>query len=195
MATKAKVPTDEKIDSDLNLFEALAALDRKDYDYYDKLTPEQQKKFVPYMYTHWMSAIKGAGALQGYYLRSVDYHVNKYLFNENVSKHPKLQWLMMCASSPGLGKQFHQWIPHLSSAVVSLDKATTKKEVSEYFKKIYSKQSQDTVNQLAEAFVSDHDRKRHLAVLFPLMKLTDIEALSHVVSDETIAQYDRDSGN
>ncbi len=195
MATKAKAPADEKIDTDLNLFDALAALDRKDYDYFDRLTPEQQKKFVPYMYTHWMSAIKASGPLQGYYLRSVDYHANKYLFNENVTKYPKLQWLMMCAASPGLGKQFHQWIPHLSAGVVSLDKAATKKDVSEYFKKIYPKQSPDTVNQMAEAFVSDHTRKRHLATLFPNLKLTDIETLSQLVTDDQMAQYDRDTGN
>ena len=118
MATKKSTPVDEKFEAqDFNLFDSLTAMDKKDYGYYDRLTEEQQKKFVPYMMTHWMSAIKGSGDVQGYYLRSVDYHANKYLFNEHVQKHPKLQWYMLCASSPGLGKQFHQWIPHLGSKV------------------------------------------------------------------------------
>jgi len=99
MATKKSTPIDEKfVAQDFDLFDALTAMDKKDYGYYDRLTEEQQKKFVPYMMTHWMSAIKGLGDVQGYYLRSVDYHANKHLFNEYVQKHPKLQWYMLCAS-------------------------------------------------------------------------------------------------
>jgi hypothetical protein len=65
MATKA--PVDEKFQNiDFDLFEALSALDRKDYGYLDRLTEEQQKKFVPYMMTHWMSAVKGGSDIQGY---------------------------------------------------------------------------------------------------------------------------------
>jgi hypothetical protein len=118
MATKKNIPVEEKFEKqDLDLFEVLAALDRKDYNYYDKLTEEQQKKFVPYMLTLWMSCIKGNSTLQGYYVMNTEYTANKYLFNENVQKHPKLQWLMLCAASPGIGKQFHQWIPHIRDKV------------------------------------------------------------------------------
>ena len=133
MATKKPAtPVDEKFEKqDFDLFEALAALDKKDYGYIDKLTEEQQKKFVPYMMTHWMSAIKGANDIQGYYLMSTEYHANKYLFNEVVQKHPKLQWQMLCASSPGLGKQFHQWIPHLSSKIAQLKETPKTKEINE----------------------------------------------------------------
>jgi len=106
MATK-KTPVEEKFEKqELDLFEVLSALDKKDYGYYDRLSDEQQKKFVPFMMTHWMSQIKANGGLQAYYVRSVDYHANQHLFNEYVQKHPKLQWQMLCASSPGLGKQF-----------------------------------------------------------------------------------------
>ena len=111
MATKKKTKTDEKFEKqDLNLFEALAALDKKDYDYYDKLTEEQKKKFVPYMMTLWMSSIKGNANLQGYYVRNTEYTANKHLFDEHVQKHPKLQWLMATTVSPGLGTFRHQWI-------------------------------------------------------------------------------------
>ena len=48
MATKT--PIDEKFEKqDFNLFDALLALDKKDYVYIDKLNAEQQKKFVPYI--------------------------------------------------------------------------------------------------------------------------------------------------
>jgi hypothetical protein len=196
MATKKTTPTEEKFEGqDFNLFDALAAMDKKDYGYYDRLTEEQQKKFVPYMMTHWMSAIKGSGDVQGYYLRSVDYHANKHLFNEYVQKHPKLQWYMLCASSPGLGKQFHQWIPHLGSKVTSLKEPAKVKEIKEYYTKIYPKVDSDDIDEIAKQFVVEHKRKCYLAETFPNLKQTDIEVLSQLVTDEDIKQYEKDRGN
>lgn len=196
MATKKSTPVDEKFESqDFNLFDALTAMDKKDYGYYDRLTEEQQKKFVPYMMTHWMSAIKGPGDVQGYYLRSVDYHANKHLFNEYVQKHPKLQWYMLCASSPGLGKQFHQWIPHLGSKVTSLKEPAKTKDIKEYYTKIYPKVDSDNIDEIAKAFVQEHKRKCYLAETYPNLKQSDIEVLSQLVTDEDIKKYEKDRGN
>ena len=196
MATKKSIPVDEKfVAQDFDLFDALTAMDKKDYGYYDRLTEEQQKKFVPYMMTHWMSAIKGSGDVQGYYLRSVDYHANKHLFNEYVQKHPKLQWYMLCASSPGLGKQFHQWIPHLGSKVTSLKEPAKTKDIKEYYTKIYPKVDSDDIDEIAKAFVQEHKRKCYLADTYPNLKQSDIEILSQLVTEEDIKQYEKDRGN
>ena len=196
MATKAKTPTNEKLEKqDLDLFEVLAALDKKDYDYYDRLSPEQQKKFVPFMMIQWMSAIKGSGELQHYYLSSTEYHANKYFFNERVYKHPKLQWLMLCAASPGVGKQFHQWIPNISPKVAKLESPAKLKDIKEYYKKIYPKAALEDIDAVSEAYVDSHKRKRHLSELFPNLKQTDIETLSEVITDDQIAEYERDLGN
>ena len=196
MATKAKTPTEEKFDKqDLDLFEVLAALDKKDYGFYDRLSLEQQKKFVPFTMIQWMSAIKATGELQGYYLMSVEYHANKYLFNENVQKHPKLQWLMLCASSPGVGKQFHQWIPNISPKVSKLQAPAKVKDIREYYKKIYPKANEDDITLVSQAFVDQQRRKLRLAELFPNMKLTDIETLNETITEEQLRQYERDLGN
>lgn len=197
MATKkATVPVDEKFEkTDLNMFEVLEALDKKDYGYYDRLTAEQQKKFVPYLLIQWMSAIKGSTGIQSYYVMNTDYAANKYLFNENVQKHPKLQWLMLCAISPGMGKQFHQWIPNIKDRVSKLREPAVAKDIREYYTKIYSKADPDTIKELADAYVVDQKRKMHLSKIFPNLKLSDIETLSQVVTDEDIKQYERDSGN
>ena len=196
MATKKSTPVDEKfVAQDFDLFDALTAMDKKDYGYYDRLTEEQQKKFVPYMMTHWMSAIKGSGDVQGYYLRSVDYHANKHLFNEYVQKHPKLQWYMLCASSPGLGKQFHQWIPHLGSKVTTLKEPAKTKDIKEYYTKIYPKVDSDDIDEIAKAFVQEHKRKCYLAETYPNLKQSDIEVLSQLVTEEDIKQYEKDRGN
>lgn len=196
MATKKSTPADEKFDKqDFDLFKALEAMDKKDYSFYDKLSEEQQKKFVPYMMTHWMSQIKSSGGLQAYYVRSVDYYANQHLFNENIMKHPKLQWLMLCASSPEMGKQFHQWVPHLSSKVASLKDTPKQKEVKDYFSKIYPKASEANLYAISEAFVTEHKKKTYLAEQFPNLKFEDIETLASLVTDDDINKYEKDRGN
>lgn len=193
---KEKLSKDEKFEKvDFDLFEALSALDKKDYGYYDKLTEEQQKKFVPYMMLMWMSAIKGSSALSGYYVMNTEYAANKYFFNENVQKHPKLQWLMLCSASPGLGKQFHQWIPHISNSVSKLKTSAKLKEIKEYYSKIYPKTDNKTLHEFSEAFVTDHKRKVYLAEVFPNLKIDDIEVLNQLITDQDIEQYERDRGN
>jgi hypothetical protein len=197
MATKkAQTPTDEKFEGqDFNLFEALEALDKKDYKYYSRLTTEQQRKFVPYMMTHWMSAIKGNSGLTGYYVMSTAEYANKYLFNEYVQKHPELQWLMLCAASPGLGKQFHQWIPNISPSVSKLKTTAKVKDIREYYKKIYPKASASDIEEVATTFVDNHKKKCHLAELFPNLKIEDIEVLSNVITDTEIELYEKELGN
>jgi hypothetical protein len=196
MATKAKTPVNEKFEKqDFDLFEALNALDKKDYAWFDKLTEDQQRKFVPFMMTHWMSAIKGNSELQAYYVMNTEYTANKYLFNEYVQKHPKLQWLMLCAASPGLGKQFHQWIPHITQSVSKLKSAAKVKDIKEYYAKIYPNADSDSIQEVAEAFVVDQKRKMHLSELFPNLKIQDIETLNHLITDTEIEAYERERGN
>ena len=180
---------------DFDLFEALTALDKKDYNYYDKLSEEQKKKFVPYMMVLWMSCIKGAEGIARYYVMSTNEYANKYLFNENVQKHPKLQWLMLCASSPGIGKQFHQWIPHIREKVCKLKENTTVQEIIDYYTKIYPKTDSNTIQELAEEFVRNHKRKVYLSKTFPNLKLEDIETLNQLITDEDIREYEKQLGN
>jgi hypothetical protein len=193
---KEKLSADEKFDKvEFDLFEAITAIDKKDYSYYDRLTPEQQRKFVPFMMLHWISAIKGSSDLQGYYLRSVDYHANKYMFNESVQKNPKLQWLMLCAASPGIGKQFHQWIPHMKERVAKLKEKPKAKEIKDYFKKIYPKSSDSDLNIITDVFIDNHRKKMYIANKFPELKFDEIELLSELITDKDIEEYEKEFGN
>lgn len=197
MATKkADIPVDEKLaNQEVDLFEILSAIDRKDYGYYTRLSAVQQRKVALFILVHWASAIKASGELQGYYLRSVEYHANKYLFNEQVMKHPELIWLMLCASSPGMGKQFHQWIPHISSKVGRLIDSANLPDAKKYFTKIYPKASAADVTEISKEYVKDQRRKCHLASIYPNLKIADIEALHQLLTDDEIKQYEEDCGN
>ena len=193
---KEKTSVDEKFQKqDLDLFETLLALDKKDYGYYDRLSEEQKKKFVPYMMTHWMSTVKSSPDIQGFYVMSTDGAANKHLFNEHVQRHPKLQWLMFCAASLGAGKQFHQWIPHIKIGVTSLRDNAKVSDIIDYFTKIYPKYNSNEIMEMSEAYVLEHKKMHFLAKTYPNLKYTDIKTLANIITEEDIQKYEKESGN
>lgn len=195
MATK-KSSSDEKFtDIDFPLFPALEALDRKDYGWYDRLTAEQQKGFVPFMVLTWMSTITGNPDLQRYYIQSSTLAANKYLFNDTIMDHKKLQWLMMCAISPGMGKQFHKYLPQIKRKVTLLQEQAKLADVKEYFKKVYPNTDSATINEVSAEYTRIQKRKCYLAECFPHLKQDDIETLNELVTDEDINKYEKERGN
>jgi len=194
MATKKlATPKDEKFqDMDFPLFPAIEALDRKDYDYFDNLTDEQQRKFVPFMMTKWISNTNGKAS--DHVVRT-EHFANTHLFNEHVMKHPKLQWLMLCTVSPKSMKYYHSWIPQLSDKVSTFREKPTKQQISEYYTKVYKGIDSDTLEELVAAYMEEHKKKMYLATIYPNLKLSDIETLTQLVTDEDIKQYERDRGN
>lgn len=194
MATKKPAtPKDEKFqDIDFPLFPAIEALDRKDYEYFDNLTDEQQRKFVPFMMTKWMSNVNGKASS---HVVRTEHFANTHLFNEHVMKHPKLQWLMLCTVSPKSMKYYHSWIPQISDKISTLKDKPTKQQISEYYTKIYKGIDAETLEELVEVYMEEHKKKMYLANIYPNLKLSDIEILTRLVTDEDIKQYERDRGN
>lgn len=191
---KAKTPTDEKFTKvDFNLFEALEAIDKKDYGYYDRLTLEQRKKFSAYMMLIWTSSVSGANQKQQ--LKSVANIVNPHFFDENITKNPKLQWLLLCASSLGKGKQYHQWVPHLENKVVKLQEKASLTDVKKYFTKIHPSVDEELIDEISKLYVEQQHRKTYFAEKFPNLKFDEIDLLNVLVTDEEIKKYERDYGN
>ncbi len=92
----------------LNIANEMRCLDSKDRTFYDSLTEEERKKFSNYLMIRWGSSVVGASELQEYYLVACNERLNKHFFE--LSKHPKLQWLLATTISPGMGNHRHQWI-------------------------------------------------------------------------------------
>jgi hypothetical protein len=194
--SKQKLTAEEKFTNiDFPLFDALAALDKKDYGFFDRLTTEQQKGFSPFMLIHWLSTVSGVSDLQRYYLQNTDYTANKHIFHETITKHNKLQWLMLCSVSPGMGKQFHKWIPHIKRNYTLLLEEAKAKEIQDYFAKVYPNTQKEVLSEISEEFTRIQKRKYKLAQLFPNLKVSDIETLNEVVTDEQINEYEKDCGN
>jgi hypothetical protein len=102
---------------------------------------------------------------------------------------------MLCSASAGVGKQFHQWIPHIREKVIKYKEAATLKEIKEYYTKIYPKADAESINEVSKAYVTEQKRKLYLGQVYPNMKTSDLEVLNQLVTDEDIEQYERDRGN
>ena len=97
-----------KSEDSISLDNILPAVDKKNIEYYDTLNQEQQKKFPSWLYMRYVSSVKGDPDLARYYLLATNMCVNKKF--SDLKNHNKLHYLSMTAASPGLGKQYHQFI-------------------------------------------------------------------------------------
>ena len=82
--------------------------DRKVRTFYDDLTAEEKKKFSNYLMIRWGSAVDGSRDLQEFYVIATNERLNKHFFD--ISRHPKLQWLLATTVSPDIGTPRHPWI-------------------------------------------------------------------------------------
>ena len=131
----------------------MAQFDLKNRSFYDELTDEERKKFSNYLMIRWGSSVQGSRELQEFYVIATNERLNKHFFA--VNRHPKLQWLMATAVSPGMGTHRHQWIapkkkdagsneikkslmeiyPNMKMAdIETLAAITDKKEIREYLR-------------------------------------------------------------
>jgi acyl-CoA synthetase (AMP-forming)/AMP-acid ligase II len=128
----------------------LAAIDKKDYGFYDRLTIEHQKQLSPFLLNRYVSLVKGSNELQAYYLMAGNQRVNCTYFE--LAKHPKLVWQLLCTVSPGMGTQFHQWVGHKKK-----DKNNSSKRRKEV-ERLHPRAKSDELDILTEMY-TDKDLK------------------------------------
>ena len=100
----------------LNIHNEMRQLDRKNRGFYDELTPEERKKFSTYLMLRWGSAVRSTNnqhltddEMASYYIQVMNMSVNKHFWS--LSKHPKLQWLLLTTVSPGSNENNkHEWM-------------------------------------------------------------------------------------
>jgi hypothetical protein len=91
--------------SKLQIKDIMAAVDRKDYNFYSNLSDEQRKSLNLWMTQRYASSVQGP--LAPHYLIMINEFMNTNW--SDVSKHPELQWKLMCLA--GTGKtQFHPFV-------------------------------------------------------------------------------------
>ena len=92
----------------LTIANEMKMFDRKVRSFYDDLTVEERKKFSTFLMLRWGSAVEGSRELQEFYVIATNERLNKHFFD--LSKHPKLQWLLATTVSPDMGAMRHNWI-------------------------------------------------------------------------------------
>jgi hypothetical protein len=137
----------------LDIFKMLGAMDRKDYKFYDNLSEDERKGFSAFLALKWGASVEGGREVEHYYLAATNHYCNKYWYD--INKHPKLQWLELCAAAPGIGRAKHKWLtpkkketkkndhtkvlaelfPNVKRDDIELlSKLVSKKEVNDYIK-------------------------------------------------------------
>lgn len=139
----------------LPLNKVLGAMDRKDRKFYDTLTDEEKKAFSPFLMNRYASSVKGVSDLQEWWLIATNKRVNTHFFD--LSKHPKLQWLLLTSASPGMGTAFHEWIANKK-------KTAGKNKIGKALNHLYPNAKPDEIEVL-EKLNTSKDVKEHLIEL------------------------------
>jgi hypothetical protein len=150
----------------LHISYELERFDRKDRNFFDDLSEDEQKKFSPYMMIRWGASILGSYDLQAYQLLSLNERLNKNFFDVNTTKHKKFQWLLATTVSPDMGKQYYKWLP------------ASKKETKSKLEKL-----------IAELYPQFDDEEIELIALTNTKQELKELAKSHGWDDKKIKEY------
>lgn len=94
-------------DHKLDIFETLAAIDRREKDFFSGLSPDQQKGFAPPVVLRWASAVSD-GPMSEHYIWLVNERANINFWD--ISDHPELQFKLLASCGAGRPHR-HQWVP------------------------------------------------------------------------------------
>jgi len=120
------------------LKEIMAAIDKKDRNFYNNLSDEQKKAFSAWMMMRYCSSVQGRDAANYIYMTN---ELVNYQFSE-VSKHPELQWLLLSAC--GVGKiQFHPYLKPPNSR-------KKKNKIFEFVSNIFPHMKAEDINNMID---------------------------------------------
>jgi len=121
----------------------MAAIDKKDRGFYNRLTDEQKKAFSAWMMMRYTSSVQGKNS--AYYIYMTNELVNRDF--SDISKHPELQWLLLSAC--GSGKvEYHPYLKPPNAR-------KKKDKVSEFLSNIYPLLKDDEIALIIKLNTTD----------------------------------------
>ena len=112
-------------DGGIKLADLFAAVNRKDRDWWERLSDEQRKKFSSWLYSRYMSIVRHNNPdMHRYYVLSANKELNKDL-SKLTKNHAKLIYLLMTTMANEFTRADHQYIPPLKKN--KADKTTNNK--------------------------------------------------------------------
>jgi hypothetical protein len=134
---------------EIPLKEILAAIDLNGKEVWDDLAESQQKQITFFTLNRFISSVGGSRELQEHFLILCNERFNKNFFD--LTKHPKLQWLLACSCSHDSKKiNYHEYI--------KIERTKTKKE--KFLSELYPHMKLSDIEVLA-SITSDKEIKDH----------------------------------
>lgn len=112
-------------DSGIKLADLFGAVNRKDRDWWERLSDEQRKKFSSWLYSRYMSIVRHNNPdMHRYYVLSANKELNRDL-SKLTKNHTKLIYLLMTTMANEFTRADHQYIAPLKKN--KADKKTNNK--------------------------------------------------------------------
>jgi hypothetical protein len=122
-AAKDTKPKERKLD----IFqEVLPAVDRRNMDFWNKMTDEQKKEFSPWLIQRWVSSSDGSDGVQEYFIQAINERVNINM--KELKNHPELSWMLL--ASCGIRKAYRR-------AWIGASKGVKKDKISDFIAELY----------------------------------------------------------
>jgi hypothetical protein len=120
--------------------DVLAAIDMGATSVWDELSDEEKKQVNFWLLNRYVSSVKGNRDAQELAVFKTNEYYNKN-WNELGTRHPKLQWQLLCMSGNTGKIEFHQWI--------GFKKKQGNNNATKLLQQIYPNMKQDEVDLLA----------------------------------------------
>lgn len=95
--------------SKLTLKEILPQIDRGNADWWDELDADQKKQISFWLLNRYISSVKGPLTATAMAVLATNEYYNKN-WNILATRHPKLQWQILCMINESRKPQFHKYI-------------------------------------------------------------------------------------
>ena len=125
----------------LPLKDILAAIDMGAMSVWDELTDDEKKQINFWLLNRYVSSVNGNADKQALAVFKTNEYYNKN-WNELGTKHPKLQWQLLCQSGNTGNIEFHKWI-----GLKQKNKSNSK--AVKFLEKLFPNMKQDEVELLA----------------------------------------------
>ena len=125
----------------LPLKDILAAVDMGAKSVWDELSEDEKKQVSFWLLNRYVSSVKGSRDKQELAVFKTNEYYNKNYME--VSKHPKLQWQLLCQAGNTGKIEFHQWIGHKK-------KGTSNSNSIKFLQQIYPNKKLDEIDILAD---------------------------------------------
>lgn len=129
----------------LDIKTEMAAADLKDYNFYQNLTPEEQKSISPFVLMRYMSSVKGDADTQEWFLEMTNEMVNKNHW-ELSKNHKNLLWKLIATVGTG-AIAFHPYI--------AMGKKEKPVKIEKLLAEMYPARKMDEIKLLASLMTKD----------------------------------------